>query len=532
VTSVEASRYNSSYPGAIRSITRIVNEEMAEWHISGIAIALIDDQNVIWAEGFGNVRRDSIFRVGSISKLFNAIAVMQQVEAGRLDLDAPLPASILPTNPFSNQSPLTIRQLLCHRSGLPRESPIGSYFDESQPTLSETVASLKSCELVSSPGEKARYSNTAPSLAGYLVEQVTGTAFSTYQYRDILSPLEMNSSAWRLADIALHKLAPSRMRVADGSGGWLRKAAPIFDLGTIPAGNLYSTVDDLSRFVSALVRSSPTIVKPETLREMWTPQMTSEHVGYGLGFVVGRFRDRRTIGHNGAVYGFSSTLVVLPECKLGVVVLSNEDIVNGRMRRIAEAALGGLLEAKLGETSTPTAPVAFPLDMEAFCGDYDSESFWAHIGLENGDLIAEISGQPTRFVRRGNFEFMANSRLEHATQVIFHPDENGQVRGFKLGAHEFHRIHRDTPPAPADWHAYLGSYGPEFIPIVISERHGSLYAMTENMLDYKLTPIGRHTFALPPGLYTDEKVRFNPGSDGTAQSVNFANMLLPRRRAS
>ena len=81
---------------------------------------------------FGEAHRDSIFRVGSISKLFNAIAVLQQVEVGKLDLDAPLPAAVLPLNPFPGAPAITLRQILCHRSGLQREAPIGGYFDDTE----------------------------------------------------------------------------------------------------------------------------------------------------------------------------------------------------------------------------------------------------------------------------------------------------------------------------------------------------------------------------------------------------------------
>ena len=86
------------------------------------------------------------------------------------------------------------------------------------------------------------------------------------------------------------------------------------------------------------------------------------------------------------------------------------------------------------------------------------------------------------------------------------------------------------PIAPNEWAQHLGTYGPEWIPLVITERNSQLHAMTENMLDYRLTPLNRHVFALPPGLYTDERVLFDPGKDGLTHSVTFANMDL--RRAS
>jgi CubicO group peptidase (beta-lactamase class C family) len=225
--------------------------EMSEWKIGGIAMRVVDDQQIVFADGFGEAKRDSVFRCGSISKLFNALAVMQQVEARKLDLDAPVEqyaSDVLPLNPFPGEPSVTLRQILCHRSGLQREAPVGGYMDGSQPTLKATVASIRPCVLATKPGEKTRYSNIAPSLAGHLVERATKLSFEDYQQKRLLEPLGMKSSAWTLAHVPQGRLIRSHMRLADGHSGWIRRDAPDFDLGTIPAGNLYTTAGDLARF--------------------------------------------------------------------------------------------------------------------------------------------------------------------------------------------------------------------------------------------------------------------------------------------
>ena len=103
---------------------------------------------------------DTLYRVGSVSKLFTDIAAMQLVEQGLVNLDAPVRRSLskfAPENPYGE--PVTVRQLMTHRSGLVREPPVGHYFDPTSPTLSETVASLNSTELVYPPGTHTKYSN-------------------------------------------------------------------------------------------------------------------------------------------------------------------------------------------------------------------------------------------------------------------------------------------------------------------------------------------------------------------------------------
>jgi len=514
----------------VPALERDIRQEMRAWNIGGVAVALVDDQRVVYAAGFGEAKRDSVFRVGSISKLFNAVAVMQQVEAGKLDLDAPIPQDLLPLNPFPGAPAVTLRQILCHRSGLQRESPVGGYFDDSQPSLAATVASVRGCVLVTRPGEKTRYSNIAPSIAGRLVERASGQGFEDYQRKRVLGPLGMTNSAWTLARARRDRLVPSHMRVADGRGGWKRRSAPVFDLGTQPAGNLFSTVEDLARFASALLAGGAGLLKPETLQEMWRPQLTTDQEGFGLGFIIGKFRGHRTIGHNGAVYGCSSLLVLLPEQKLATVVLGNEDIVNGRIRHIGDTALGLLLAAKFGEKPPPVAKVSSPENLARFAGDYESQSFWAHLEVRGGRLRGVISGQPTQFVPAGELKFTADSRMDDALSVVFEQDAGGAIPGFKYGLiQHFVRVPRKTPRLPPEWRAWVGRYGPDFIPLVLSERHGHLYAMTENMVDYRLTPVNRNVCALPPGMYADEQIVFLTGKDGHPHSVNFANMLLPRR---
>jgi CubicO group peptidase (beta-lactamase class C family) len=526
------------YTRAIGKLEQIVHEEMTTWGISGISLALVDDQQTIYAAGFGEAKRDSVFRCGSISKLFNAVAVMQLVEAGKLDLDAPLDRygpGLLPVIPFTNETAVVLRQLLCHRSGMVRETPVGGYFDDAQAGLARMVASVTQCVLVNPPNTKTRYSNVGPSIAGRVVELVSGQKYPDYQRQHVLGPLGMTSSAWQLKGVPRGRLAPYYMLVADGRSGFKHQRAPVFDLGTIPAGNLFTTAEDLARFVSMLAAEGRggkgRVLTPESLGRMFTPQLTTEPTGFGLGFMVGKFRDHKTISHNGAVYGCSSSLVFLPGAKIGVVVLGNEDEVNGRIGKLANFALSLMLEVKLGETP-PSLPEPFSLSADAlaaFAGDYESQSYWAKLEAKGGRLSANISGQPTKLTPVGPLRFLADSRVNDAASVMFERDAAGCVTGFTLGIQKFVRVPLNVPDVPAEWHAYFGSYGPSFIPLVVSARHGHLYAMTENMADYRLTPVNRHVFAFPPGLYVDEHLVFLPDRGGKPHSVNLANMVLRRR---
>jgi CubicO group peptidase (beta-lactamase class C family) len=510
----------ADYSAVIPRFEDAVREELREWQLGGIAVAWVDGNSTVFEAGFGEAKKDSVFRAGSVSKLFNAITVMQLVEAGKLDLDAAIAPSLLPENPFPGSPAVTLRQLLCHRSGLQRESTVGGYFDPNEPTLAATVASLRGGALATAPNAKMRYSNIGPSLAGLIAANAGGAPFERIVGEKIFTPLRMKNSAWLRRDT---KCLASHMRIADGRGGFERRDTPLFDLGTIPAGNLYTTAGDLARFVAMLADDGKPILKPETLAEMRKPQL-DEKGAFGLGFALGEWRGRKTVGHGGAVYGHSTAVTFLPTEKIGVIVLCNEDIANGRTQHLANLALSLMLEAKLGEK--PPAASAETTDLATLAGAWESQSFWLEIAADGKS--GNYATQPCKLSAAGAASFTLRSRIHDDAPVVIERDAAGKPTVLVQGVQRFTRV-----PAgrriPDEWRAFLGSYGPEFIPLIVHEKHGGLYATTENMVDYRLTPLNRHTFTLPVGMYVDEQAVFLAGKDGKPWAVNFASMILPRR---
>ena len=525
----------TDYSSAIPKLEAAVREELKTFGIGGISLALTDRQRLIHAAGYGEAQRDSVFRAGSISKLFNATAVMQLYEQGKLNIDAPfasLPGAVLPVNPFPDAPPVTLRQMLSHRSGIQRESPIGGYLDDKQPTLAATCESIRGCVLVTPPNAKTRYSNIVPSLAGHVVATVSGQSFEKYQADHVFAPLGMTHSAWLLQDVP-GKVLPSHLRVADGKGGFSHEETPLFNLGTIPAGNLFTTAPDLAQFLMMLhgggIGENGHVLQPETLAEMTHPQLVDPAGLFGLGFALGKFRDHPTIGHNGAVYGHSTSLLYLPDTQIGVVVLANEDIVNARVSRLANLALSLMLELKTGEKPPPPPAAVTPgKEIEDYAGPYESESFWCELSVKDGQLTGNYSTQPCTLTPAGPDTFLLNSRIHDDVPATFTRDASRLITGFTAGPQHFILAGLKRPRIPDEWRRLLGSYGPKFIPIVVHEKWGHLYATTENMVDYRLTPVNRHVFALPPGMYADEHLLFLTNKDGTVHSIDFANMILPR----
>src|ERR1700719_3827722 len=358
------------YGEVVGALRPFIQQQMAEKELPALSIAIIDDQQIVWAVGFGMAdpksktpaTADTVYRIGSVSKLFTDIVVMQLVERGELNLDAPVSdylPDFHPENPFG--TPITLRQLMSHRSGLLREPPVGNYFETSQPTLAATVHSLNGTELVFAPNTHTKYSNAAIAVVGYLLEAQNHKPFAEYLKSSVLDPMGLRHSSFEPEPAIVANLAKGEMWTYDG----LTFEAPTFQLGMAPAGSMYSTVNDLGHFVSVLLAQGKTengaILKPATLEQMWSPQFPNPGGRvFGLGFIVRSLDGHRLVGHGGAIYGFATTVDLLPEDRVGVVVVATKDAVNAVTERIAEESLRLILAHRAGkplEIPPPTNPI-------------------------------------------------------------------------------------------------------------------------------------------------------------------------------
>ncbi len=533
----------ADYAPVAAMLSRFIAHEMAAKDLPAVSIALVDDQETVWAAGFGFARpRDSVpataatvHRVGSVSKLFTAVALMQLVEEGRVQLDSPatryLP-DFMPRNPFGG--PITLRHLLAHRAGLVREPPAGHYFDPAAPGLTATVASLNRTSLVYAPGSRVKYSNAGLAVVGRVIERVRDEPFPLAVRGRVLAPLGMQASAFAPAGDLDTALAAAMMWRPDGG----HFPAPVFPLGTGPAGELHASVADLSRFLATLhaggrAADGTVILRRETLEQMWTPQFAAPGAaeGIGLGFFVSRFEDRRRVGHDGAVYGFATELAALPDDRLGVVVVTTLDVANTVARRIADAALRGMLAVRAGlpipEPAT-TAPIPPPLAARV-AGRY-----------VRGERQLDLRDRPASLVLapgRGGANLTLGLRGD--TLLIDDPRDFGLPMlpldsgraGLLVRGDTFARAPLPEPASiPEGWRGLVGEYGWDHNVLFVYEAQGALYALIEWFFAYPLTEVARDTFAFPEsGLYHGERLVFARDRSGRATRVDAAGMRFARR---
>jgi CubicO group peptidase (beta-lactamase class C family) len=255
---------------------------------------------------------------------------MQLRDDGKLHLDNPI-ATYLPWfkigNRLSDGGSITIRHLLTHTSGLPRDAAFPYWMENNFPTREQIIESLPTQQAIFAPETKWKYSNLAISLAGEIVATVSGEPYPEYIQKHILEPLGMSNSTIMFPEADQNQLAVGYgRRMPDGT----REVRPFTDTKALmPAAGLSSTVDDLTRFVALQMRDGkPTeILKGSTLREMhrvhWLdPDWKS---GQGLAFAISRVGERTLVGHGGSLAGYRTQITMSLDEKVGVIVLTNAD---------------------------------------------------------------------------------------------------------------------------------------------------------------------------------------------------------------
>ncbi len=513
--------------------------EMADQDIPTLSIAVVEDRRILWAKGFGPAdperaipaTGDTVYRVASVSKLFTALAVMRLVEQGKLDLDAPVTdylPDFRPANPFG--TPITLRQLLAHRSGLVREPPVGHYFDPTEPSLEALVESLNRSRIVYPPTFRTKYSNAGVSVAGRVVEAVTGEPFADYMAREILGPMGMSMSAFTPRPDLRDALATGYMWTYDGRVF----EAPVFELGMIPAAGLYTTMTDLTRFMQTLFAGGEgpggRIVAPETLEEMWTVAFedSGRTNGFGIGFYVSDFEGERRVQHSGVMYGYATRVYALPDRKLGVALVDNMDATNDVVDRIGDYALRLLLAERDGR-ALPDFERFDPVDPERarrLDGRYAGPHTIDLIERDGGLLLFD-GAERLRLRARGD-TLVTDGRLGHGYRLL--------PRGDSLIADDgvFHRVPTPVPPPPKPaFEGLIGEYGWDHNTLYVLEREGRLWALIEWFFYYPLTEVSPDVYRFPDyGLYTGETLTFTRDAAGRATAASLEGVVFHRRAVS
>jgi CubicO group peptidase (beta-lactamase class C family) len=334
---------------------RFIVQRMKEWHIPGIAVGIIKNNRLVYSQGYGyrdinrklKVEPDTRFLIASCSKSFTATAIGILVDEKKLDWDKPV-KQYLPSfatfDPMITQR-MTPRDLLSHRSGLPRHDNLWLNNPISKLELAKRLKYIEPTATADSPYDfrnKYQYNNNMFIIAGLLIEHLTGKSFEQFVQERIFDKVGMQRTGYLANNDALDPEFPIsytriKNRVYPRLSGWMKHGNIIQLLGPgSPAGGIVSNIPDLSRWITVQLRQGKIgrnqIISEPNLKELHTQQYIvqppSEYPErlnqcYGLGWFIESYRGYRLIRHSGNLSGFSAYLSFMPEKEMGLVMLSN-----------------------------------------------------------------------------------------------------------------------------------------------------------------------------------------------------------------
>jgi CubicO group peptidase (beta-lactamase class C family) len=441
----------------------VISKQMREVHIPGAAVSVVKDGRLLFAKGYGSAdlqagkpvnAQKTLFRVGSVSKLFTATAVLQLAEQGKLSLHADVNTYLNTFHiPATYPQPITLADLLTHTAGFEGRDtglqaartasdlePLGQLLAEHMPAR------------VRPPGELTAYSNYGMALAGYLVEQVSGMPFEQYVEQHIFQRLRMRSSTFRQPVEA--RLSADLSRGYTYSNG-VYHPDPFEVIAVPPAGAMSATATDMARFMLAQLQNgrlgNERLLQAATAKAMQTQQFTNDPRvpgGMAYGFEEHYRNGQRLLLHPGGTADFYSLLALLPEQQVGVFVAYNS--FAGAADFLSYPFLQAFLDHYFPapREPRPSPPAGFAQRISQVSGTYwgtdrsDTtyekllDSFlWAMsvsdagngrlaISWFFGSLAPSAAGPPVTFVEVAPWVFQ---RVDGPETVVFRPDKSGML---------------------------------------------------------------------------------------------------------
>lgn len=448
----------ADYSEALRLIDAWLDAQRDYERLPGMSVAIVDNQEIIFAKAYGladlekkiKTQPNTIYSICSISKLFTSVAIMQLRDAGKLRLDDEV-GDHLPwfniKQQYPDSGPITIRSILTHSSGLPRESdyPYWSKPDFHFPTREQLKEKLGQQKTLYPPSTYFQYSNLGISLLGEIVAEISGMSYDDYINEKILKPLGMTDTRPYLPRQLW------RGQLATGYSSLTRNGTrdmlPFFQAeGIKPAAGFSSTVLDLAKFASwqfrLLEKGGEEILKAPTLREMHRVHWMDPDwkTSWGLGFSVYEMDGRTFVGHSGSCPGYRSTLMMDPGQKQAFIVMINAS--GTEPEKYARGMREILKKAGLKKGEKETKEKASKINLEDYAGYYDDQPWWGetvvlpwqgHLALVS--LPADNPVQELTLLKHVEGDTFRRIRDDETLgeEVVFERDSSGKV--FRLLRH-------------------------------------------------------------------------------------------------
>jgi CubicO group peptidase (beta-lactamase class C family) len=330
----------------VEQVDAFISAWMAQHKAPALSVAIVTDNQLRWTNGYGladvenavPAKADTAYRLASISKSLTATAVMQLVEKGKLDLDAPIQkyCAAFP----QKQWPITARQLLTHFAGVRHNKPGELVSTKHYNSLTEALDSFKDEPLLYEPGTRYFYSTPGYTVLGCAIEGASGMAYLDYVRENIFKPAGMT----RTQSDNVYTLIANRARGYRKTQAGELENAPLHDTSIkIPAGGLVSTVEDLARFAIAVMNG--TLVKQATLEQMWIHPKARDgkESNYGFGWLTAEQDGQKRVFNDGSQAGTRTYLFLIPGERFAIALMTNLE------RAWCEELVPKIIEVVLGK---------------------------------------------------------------------------------------------------------------------------------------------------------------------------------------
>jgi CubicO group peptidase (beta-lactamase class C family) len=436
---------------ALRIVDAWLDSVQAYQHIPSVSAGVVVGDDLVWSKGYGTIdpshtvaaTPQTIYSICSISKLFTSVALMQLYEQGKIRLDDPITAYLpwAKIEPAADSGPITLRGVLTHSAGIPRESdfPYWSGPDFPFPTREAIQAKIAQQSALYPAERYFQYSNLGLTLVGETVAAVSGQPYADYAKANVLVPLGLNDTrTYMPMDLYGKRLAVGYGAMKrDGTRDLLK---PFNTRGITPAAGYTSTVEDLGKFASwqfRLLRTGQTnVLQAPTLREMQRVQFMDPDwkTSWGLGFAVAHRDDHIYVGHGGDCPGYQTTLSMRNDDQTAVIVLDNGAERTGPFAQ----AVFAILDKRKGYEFKAPLP-ATGVKLEDYVGRYSEQSWnpelvvlpWAG-GLALLNLPSTDPAGDLEFLKPKGGDVFRRVRKDgsEAEEFKFVRDASGKVTSF------------------------------------------------------------------------------------------------------
>ena len=417
-------------------LEKTINEELKEKNAVGAAAAIVKNDKVIFAKGFGTansetnapITPETIFQVGSMTKTFTAAMILRLVEEGKLKLDAPIGDYAKHLSP--KLSKMTLAQLLSHTSGIIDEPDEFGAGDESM--MAEYIRSWKDDYALFGGGEVFSYSNSGYALAGLTAQEATGKSYTELMNELIFQPLGMKSTTFQPTVAMTFPLAVGHTVKPNEKPQVVRPLPQ--DARLYPAGTFYSNLNDLSRFAVAFLNGGKIdekqIISPAVIEKMSAPHAkqlsATDDTSYGYGLFINTERNVHQIWHDGTMTGYVAELKFVPEQKFALIILGNTN--NITLSKTHEKALEMFLNLKPKEEFK--AKSALPMteaEMKKYVGTYSQPNRWnSEVFIKDGKLFIKQFNQELELRKIGENRFSFQfPNAPRPLEIFIQPAENG-----------------------------------------------------------------------------------------------------------